>query len=222
MNVRIASPMTILSGFMTSRIVAWARSRRISFMAIRLSISRCTSANTASLGSETSSIVRAMGRAAARSWRSWGKTFSSHQRATSGKESSRSVSPVGAQSTTTASHSPLSWWCLSWSSENSSSRPGGTVSSSAVMGFTPRSTSSSPSHSDTPDQWRSISSWAWTCWPHRPSDTAVGSLPTSVSRDSASEPAGSVESTSVRAPAAAQRRAVAAATEVLPTPPLPV
>ena len=40
--------------------------------------------------------------------------------------------------------------------------------------------------------------------------------------DSASECAGSVESTSVRAPAAAQRRAVAAATDVLPTPPLPV
>ena len=34
--------------------------------------------------------------------------------------------------------------------------------------------------------------------------------------------AGSVESTTVRRPAAAQRRAVAAATLVLPTPPLPV
>ena len=33
-------------------------------------------------------------------WRSNGKTLSSHQRATSGNDSSRSVSPVGAQSTT--------------------------------------------------------------------------------------------------------------------------
>ena len=45
--------------------------------------------------------------------------------------------------------------------------------------------------------------------------------PTAVSSDSASECAGSVESTIVRAPAA-QRRAVAVATDVFPTPPLPV
>ena len=52
--------------------------------------------------------------------------------------------------------------------------------------------------------------------------TFVGTPPTSACSTSASECAGSVEITSVRAPAAAQRRAVAAATDVLPTPPLPV
>ncbi len=54
-----------------------------------------------------SSSERAIGRAAARIWRSIGNTLSIHQRATSGNESSRRVSPVGAQSTTIASHSPL-------------------------------------------------------------------------------------------------------------------
>ena len=95
-------------------------------------------------------------------WRSNGKTLSSHQRATSGNDSSRSVSPVGAQSTTSTSNSPASWWRLSARSENSSSAPGGTVSSSALMRSTPWSTSSSPSHSCIADQLRSISSWAWT------------------------------------------------------------
>ena len=57
-----------------------------------------------------SSSERAIGRAAARIWRSTGNTLSIHQRATSGNDSSRSVSPVGAQSTTITSHSP-EWWC---------------------------------------------------------------------------------------------------------------
>ena len=74
-------------------------------MATRFSTSRRTSSNTASLGSETSSRLRASGRAAATIRRSQGKTFSSHHRATSGKERRRSVSPVGAQSTTIASNS---------------------------------------------------------------------------------------------------------------------
>ena len=51
----------------------------------------------------------AIGRAAARIWRSTGNTLSSHQRATSGNDSNRSVSPVGAQSTTITSHSPAAW-----------------------------------------------------------------------------------------------------------------
>ena len=66
------------------------------------------SANTAWLGSGMSSSERASGRAAARIWRSNGNTLSIHQRATSGNDSSRSVSPVGAQSTMTTSHSPES------------------------------------------------------------------------------------------------------------------
>ena len=52
--------------------------------------------------------------------------------------------------------------------------------------------------------------------------TQLGSLPSSASSESDSEWAGSVERTIVRRPLAAQRRAVAAATLVLPTPPLPV
>ena len=166
--------------------------------------------------------VLASGRAAAISWRSRPNTFSSHQRATSGNDSRRSVSPVGAQSTMIVSHSPDSKWRLSWSRLNSSSPPGGTVSSSAAIRSTPWSTSSPPSQPWTADQWRSSSSWAWTCCAHRPSPTSVGSAPTAASSESASECAGSVESTIVRLPAAAQRRAVAAATDVLPTPPLPV
>ena len=140
-------------------------------MAIRLCDRRSMSANTAWLGSGMSSSERAIGRAAARICFSNGNTLSIHQRATSGKDSSRSVSPVGAQSTTIASHSPESLWACRRSSENSSSIPGGTVSSSAEMRSTPRSCSSSPSQSWTPDQWRSISSWALTSWPHSPSET---------------------------------------------------
>ena len=220
MNVRIASAITIRSGVITSRIETASRSRRISFIAIRFSTSRWTSPNTRSSGSETSKNVRASGRAAASSWRSRPNTLSSHHCATSGNESSRSVSPVGAQSTITTSQSPSSTWRLSCSRLKSSSPPGGTVSSSAAMRSTPWSTNSEPSHPCTADQLRSSSSWACTCWAHRWSETCVGSEPTGVSSDSASECAGSVDSTIVRWPAAAQRRAVAAATEVLPDPAL--
>ena len=66
------------------------------------------SANTAWLGSGMSSSERASGRAAARICRSNGNTLSIHHRATSGNDSSRSVSPVGAQSTTITSQSPES------------------------------------------------------------------------------------------------------------------
>ena len=94
-----------------------------------------------------SSSERAIGRAAARIWRSKGNTLSIHHRATSGKERRRRVSPVGAQSTTIASHSPDSLCDCRRRSANSSSIPGGTVSSSAEMRSTPRSTSISPSQS---------------------------------------------------------------------------
>ena len=50
----------------------------------------------------------------------------------------------------------------------------------------------------------------------------MGAPLSSVSSESDRLCAGSVEITIVRMPAAAQRRAVAAATLVLPTPPLPV
>jgi hypothetical protein len=191
-------------------------------MAIRLCTSRWMSSITRSSGSERSKNARASGRAAVSRALSRPSTRSSHQRAASGNESSRSVSPVGAQSTTIASHSPDSAWRLSCSRLNSSSAPGGTVSSSAAIRSTPRSASTPPSHSCAADQLRSSSSCACTCCAHTPSPIAVGSAPTAACSDSASECAGSVERTSVRAPAAAQRRAVAAATDVFPTPPLPV
>ena len=116
-------------------------------MAMRLRTRRWTSSRTASPGSETSSMARASGRAAAMSCGDCGKTFCSHQRATSGNDSRRSVSPVGAQSTITQPKRPSSWWRLICSRLKSSSRPGGTVSSSALMRSTPRSSSSSPSQS---------------------------------------------------------------------------
>ena len=180
------------------------------------------SANTAWVGIGMSSSDRTTGPAAARNWRSIGNTFSIHHRATSGNDSSRSVSPVGAQSTTIASHSPDSWAAWSRSSENSSSMPGGTVSSSAETRSSPRSRNSSPSQSWTPDQCRSISSWASTCWPHRPTPRSRGSAPSSTPSDSERLCAGSVEITSVRRPEAAHARAVQVATDVFPTPPLPV
>ena len=222
MKVRIASATTIRSGVITRRIEAREASRSSSCIATRLATSRWISPTTRSSGSERSRNVRASGRAAASSAFSRPSTLSSHQRAASGNESSRSVSPVGAQSTTITSQSPDSAWAFSASRLNSSSPPGGTVSSSAAIRSTPRSISTPPSQSWTEDQWRSSSSCACTCWANRPPPTSVGPPPTGISSDSASECAGSVESTIVRAPAAAQARAVAAATEVLPTPPLPV
>src|ERR1700759_956501 len=98
--------MTIRSGFMTSRIVHRVRSRRIPFIAIRFCDRRSMSLNTARPGSEMSSSERAIGRAADRICRSNGNTLSIHQRATSGNESRRSVSPVGGQSTPIASPAP--------------------------------------------------------------------------------------------------------------------
>ena len=222
MKVRIDSFTTIRSGFITRRSEVAERSRRIVFRSIRLRTRRSTSSKTASPGSGMSSIDRARGRAAAISLRSSGITFSSHQLATSGNESSRRVSPVGAQSTMIVSNSPASWWRLICSREKSSSAPGGTVSSSAEMRSTPRSASSPVSHSWTASQFFSISSWAWISWPQRFSPHGVGSLPSGVSSESERLWAGSVERTIVRLPLRAHRRAVAAATLVLPTPPLPV
>ena len=218
MKVRIASLTTIRSGFITSRTVVREWSRRMPFIATRLRARRSRSSKTPSAGSGMSNSERAQGA----SLRCEGRMRSSHQVTTSGNESSRSVSPVGAQSTTTQSNSPSSWWRLIHSSEKSSSIPGGTVSSSAAMRSTPRSSSSEPSQSCTESQWRSISSWACTSWPKRLSASCVGTPPSSASSESESEWAGSVDRTTVRRPAAAKRRAVAAATLVLPTPPLPV
>ena len=80
----------------------------------------------------------------------------------------------------------------------------------------------SPIQSWTDFQWRSISSCASSSWPNSRVPQGVGSLPSSASSESERLWAGSVDITTVRSPAAAQRRAVAAATLVFPTPPLPV
>ena len=100
--------------------------------------------------------------------------------------------------------------------------PGGTLSSSAAMSITPRSASSAPNQRWTAAQLASSSRSACTSCAQSRSETGVGSGPSSASSESERLWAGSVESTTVRSPAAAQRRAVAAATLVLPTPPLPV
>ena len=222
MNVRWASRMTIRSGFITSRIEVRSRSRRISFMATRLPTRRCTSANTSSPGSGTSRNVFANGRAAETRRRSQGSTLSSHQRATSGNDSSRRVSPVGAQSTTITSKSPLAWWERIRRRLKSSSMPGGTVSSSAATPRTPRSARIRPSQSRTAAQFSSSSTCASICWAQSDGAISRGSGPSSCSSESPRLCAGSVERTIVRRPRAAQLRAVAAATLVLPTPPLPV
>ena len=63
--------------------------------------------------------------------RSTGKIRSMYQFMTSGSESSRSVSAVGAQSTTSMSNAPLSTCVLTSIRLKISSSPGITVSSSA-------------------------------------------------------------------------------------------
>ena len=100
--------------------------------------------------------------------------------------------------------------------------PGGTVSSSAEMRSTPRSSSSEPSQPWTDSQWRSISSWAWTSCPNR-FGLAWRGLGAELGLERVRQAVRRVGGQhDVRRPAAAQRRAVAAATLVLPTPPLPV
>ena len=59
----------------------------------------------------------------------------------SGSANSRSVSAVGAQSTTITSQSPLTAWLRSSSRASTSSAPGITVSSSAVIASTPAASS---------------------------------------------------------------------------------
>ena len=61
-----------------------------------------------------------------------------------------------------------------------------------------------------------------TCMPASPLSTSRGSAPSGTPNASASECSGSVETASTLSPREASRAAVAAATVVLPTPPLPV
>ncbi len=132
------------------------------------------------------------------------------------------VSAVGAQSTTTTSHSPDVACCLMSARANTSSRPGMTESSSASRPSTPAQAKTSFSHPWISCQDSSMRSCASSCWPERVVVIGETIGPRGTSKASASECAGSVDSTMVRRPASAQRNAVAAAVVVLPTPPLPV
>ena len=153
MKVRIASATTIRSGVITSRTDACSWSRRMSWSCTSEATSPLTSSSTSSSGSRRSRNARANGRAAASSCVSRPASFPSHQRAASGNDRSRSVSPVGAQSTTITSQRPSWTWSRIRSRLNSSSPPGGTVSSSAAIRSTPRSISIEPSHACTAVQW---------------------------------------------------------------------
>src|SRR6266511_1323383 len=102
---------------------------------------------------------------------------------------------------------------------NSSSRPGMTDSSSASTVSTPPQLSRLMTYSWISRQLASSRAWVSICSAHRRSLTWRGAAPSSTSSESASEWAGSVDITSVRWPRLA---ALAAATVVLPTPPLPV
>jgi hypothetical protein len=221
-NVRRASSTTTRSGVSTSRTDTRSPSRSSSFIATTPRASTPISPSASSPGSATSTTARANGRATSSRRRWWGKTRASHQRATSGQLRRRSVSPVGAQSTTITSQRPDASASPSAMRATSSSSPGGTASSCAAIRSTPRSVRTPASHVRIAPQRRSSSSWAETCWAHSPPPSSPGSGPTCTCSTSATECAGSVETSSVRWPAAAHRRAVAAATEVLPTPPLPV
>ena len=177
MNVRRASSTARRSGVMTRRTDTRSASRSTSPISSTPRTTPVTSAIASSSGSATSSTARENGRAALSAPRSCaGTTRSSHQRATSGSESSRRVSPVGAQSTTTTSNSSLSAWRRSRSRASSSSRPGGTVISSAVIRSAPRRRSCAESQSRTEAQLRSISACAWTCSAHSRSPACVGLL----------------------------------------------
>ena len=222
MKVRCASLITIRSGFMTSRIVARLESRRISFIAIRLRTSRWTSASTSASGMSTS-IIRAIGRAAATIRRSHGKTFSSHQLAMSGNESSRSVSPVGRAVDDDDVVLARLVVALDLQQAEELVHPrrhaellGGDVED-AALGEQRRRASAC-----TAAQFASISRSACTSWPQRQladrrrvgAELGLERVREAV-RGIGREDHGSQ-------PDAAHRRAVAAATLVFPTPPLPV
>ena len=101
-------------------------------------------------------------------------------------------------------------------------RPGSTVSSSATSSSTPgpgqqvRRWPCSCAHASSSRAW--VSMWA----AYRPRSSSAGSPPSSASSASPRECAGSVETTSALRPDRASWAAVAAASVVLPTPPLPV
>ena len=224
MNVRIASATTIRSGVITSRTdacVAVAQDvveldeRRDEPVDLRRARPRRAAAGRGTRA-RTAAPPRAAGSRARRACRATSAPPPGTRAAAASRRSARSR-PRSRPSR------PSSTWSRIRSRLNSSSPPGGTVSSSAAIRSTPRSISIDPSHACTAVQWRSSSSCADTCCAHSLLRDlgGLGADAAARARRRASA-AGSVDSRIVRCPAAAQRRAVAAATDVLPTPPLPV
>ena len=110
-------------------------------MAIRFSTSRWTSANTRSSGSETSKNVFAQ-RPRRGQQRPLAPEHLVEPPARDVGEREQPQRLAGRRAVDDdASHSPSSTWRLSCSRQNSSSPPGGTVSSSAAIRSTPRSAS---------------------------------------------------------------------------------
>ena len=101
--MRRASEITIFSGFTTSRTDDVSSSVRICFTASRLRCRRSTAANTWSPAIGSDVIFESIGRTVLTMRRSTGKMRSMYQFMISGRLSRRSVSAVGAQSTTSMS-----------------------------------------------------------------------------------------------------------------------
>ena len=100
--------------------------------------------------------------------------------------------------------------------------PGGVASSSATISSMPCEASTAVAYLCTRTQFSSSSWRASISWIQRLSLSWCAPWLPSISKASATEWAGSVEISIVRWPRPAHRTAVAAATEVFPTPPLPV
>ena len=100
--------------------------------------------------------------------------------------------------------------------------PGSTVISSASTSSRPFQLNSEARYRWIVPQYRSMLKNTSGSWPQRFSAICFGSAPSGTSNESPRLWAMSVEMASVRRPRSAHRIAVAAATLVLPTPPLPV
>ena len=126
MNVRRASSMTRRSGFITRRtddVLAVAEDLVHRDQVARRGAGRRRRRRRRAAG-RRARAARTAARRRARAALAAGKTLSSHQRATSGNESSRSVSPVGAQSTMMTSKRAVGVMARICSRLNSSSMPG--------------------------------------------------------------------------------------------------
>mmetsp|Transcript_60412 Transcript_60412/g.124240 ORF Transcript_60412/g.124240 Transcript_60412/m.124240 type:complete len:274 (+) Transcript_60412:967-1788(+) len=157
-------------------------------------------------------------------------TFCRKESRKSGKESSRSVCPVGAVSTMTRSKPESLTSVRTFPSATTSSMPGGGFSSRSANSSSPIFAASSPSLLfilDTPLSFSlklssafSVSTSIAKRFPSVPS-TTVGSPFNCMPRQSPRECAGSVEITNVLIPSSASFTPRALLVLVLPTPPLP-